>query len=80
MNDKGLVMAAAVLARFAPEQWGNFVKAFFEYADDKIVECVSAQIDMLPTAQGRAQALVQLGKLLEGCSKTAENIDKNTKR
>jgi hypothetical protein len=69
-------MAAAFLARSSPLQWDKFVKAFAEYADDKIVECVSAQIDMLPTAQGRAQAMVQLGRLLDNCVQTAENIDK----
>jgi len=69
-------MAAAALARAAPEIWGRFVKAYGEYADGRIVECVSAQIDMLPTAQGRAQALVSLGRLLDDCSKTAETIDK----
>ena len=70
-------MAAAALARFAPDAWGRFVKAFVDYTDDKIVECVSAQIDMLPTVQGRAQSLVQFGKLLDNCTKTAESIDKN---
>ena len=73
-SDKNMVMAAATLARLAPELWEQFVKAFGDYADDKIVECVSAQIDMLPVAQGRAQSLIQFGRLLEGCTKAAENI------
>lgn len=72
-----MVMAAAMLARFAPEPWEKFIAAYGDYADARIVECVSAQIDMLPTAQGRAQALVQFGKLLDGCTKSAESIDKN---
>jgi len=69
-------MAAAQLARAAPDLWQRFVKAYGDYTDGRIVECVSAQIDMLPTAQGRAQALVSLGRLLDDCTKTAETIDK----
>ena len=73
-------MAAAALARISPDLWGKFVVAYGDYADVRIVECVSAQIDMLPTAQGRAQALIQFGKLLDGCTKSAESIDKNDRR
>jgi hypothetical protein len=74
LNDKDLIIAAAALARASPERWTMFVKAYGEYADGKIVECVSAQIDMLPTAQGRAQALVSLGRLFDECLRTSENI------
>lgn len=76
MSDKGLVLAAARLARTAPQQWDEFLAAFGEYADDKIVECIQSPPEMLVVTQGRAQGLASLGRLLESCRKVAENIDK----
>jgi hypothetical protein len=76
MNDKGMVLAAARLARTAPQQWDEFVSAFQEYTDDKIVDVIQAPPDMLSTTQGRAQGLTSLGRLLMECRKMAENIDK----
>ena len=74
MNDRDLILAAAELARSSPEAWSRFLTRFGDYAEDKIVECVQAPLDMLPVAQGRAQALVKLGQLLEDCIKTADAI------
>jgi hypothetical protein len=71
-----MVLAAARLARTAPQQWDEFVKAFSEYTDDKILDVIQAPPEMLQTTQGRAQGLTSLGRLLLECRKTAESIDK----
>ena len=67
MNDKDLVLAAANLARAAPERWKNFMDALAAYTEDKGIECIQSPIDMLQVAQGRAQGLAALGRLLDGC-------------
>lgn len=80
MNDRDLVMAAAVLARGTPEPWRKFVDALGEYTESRCVECIQAQSDMLQVAQGRAQGLVALLRSLDTCIKTAESIDKSDRR
>ena len=69
-------MAAARLAQSSPQQWDEFLTALADYTDHKCVECIQSPPDMLQIAQGRAQGLVGLGRLLEDCRKTAENIDR----
>ena len=78
-TNKGMVLAAAHLARSAPQQWDEFVAAFAEYADDRIVDVIQSSPDMLQTTQGRAQGLVAFGKLLDTCRKMAESIANNDK-
>ena len=79
MSDKEFILAAAQLSRAAPDQWGAFMVAFVDYVDVRRNECVQAPIAALPTAQGRAQALVQLEALFNDCRKTAESIDRVTR-
>lgn len=50
------------------------MRTFADYTEDKIVDCIQAQLDMLPVAQGRAQALVKLGQIMGDCIKQADNI------
>lgn len=69
-------MAAARLARTAPQQWDEFIEALSQYTEQKCIECIQSPPDMLQVTQGRAQALAALGRLLEDCRKTAENVDK----
>ena len=76
MNDKDMVMAAARLAQSSPQQWDEFITALADYTDHKCVECIQSPPDMLQVTQGRAQSLVSLGRVLEDCRKTAENIHK----
>jgi hypothetical protein len=73
-NDKETILAAAQLARRAPEEWAKFLEALTGYTEDRAVECIQAQLDMLPVAQGRAQAAFKLRQLLEDCLETAETI------
>ena len=76
MSDKELIQAAAQLARSAPQQWDEFVAAYQNYTDDKILAVVQAPVEMLQVAQGRAQGLTSLGRVLLDCRKTAESIAK----
>lgn len=76
MNDRDLIIAAAILARRAPDEWVKFMEVYGDYVEDKIVECVQAQLDMLPVAQGRAQALIKLGQVLGDCVKRADELTK----
>ena len=71
-----MVLAAAHLAQSAPRQWDEFMTALADYTDHKVVECIQSSSEMLQAAQGRAQALLALGRLLEDCRKTAESIHK----
>jgi hypothetical protein len=76
LSDKELILAAARLARTAPQQWDEFVTAYQDYTDDKIIAVVQAPVELLQTVQGRAQGLTSLGRVLTDCRKTAESIDK----
>jgi len=71
-----MVLTAAHLASSAPQQWDEFIAALAEYVDHRCVECIQSPPEMLQVAQGRAQSLVGLGRLLEDCRKTAESIHK----
>ena len=70
-------MAAARLSGRAPPEWAEFMSALTSYTNDRRDECISADTQSLPAAQGRAQACVALRKLLAECRTTAEKIEKN---
>lgn len=74
MSDRDLIIAAANLSRRAPADWDEFVHRLELYSAQKAAECVSANIDMLAVAQGRAQACGTLLALLKDCRKQAEKI------
>jgi hypothetical protein len=74
LNDKNIILAAAALARVAPEAWTKFHAALYDYADQRCVEMVAAPVDMVQIAQGRAQALQTLYRTLENCSRKSENM------
>jgi hypothetical protein len=69
-------MAAAQLARRAPEEWDIFLIALAEHTDMRRDECVQAQPEMILVAQGRAQACVKLEALFADCREEAEAISK----
>lgn len=76
MNDRRLILAAAHVARRAPEEWANFISAFVEHTDNRRDECIQSPPDMLQVAQGRAQACASLRRLLAECTKMADSIEK----
>jgi hypothetical protein len=74
LSDREFILASARLARVAPEEWVKFLDALTGYTEDRIVECIQSQSDMLPVAQGRAQSLLKLRQTLEDCLKIADDI------
>jgi len=69
-------MAAASLARRAPEEWGKFVEVLEIATGKKMGECVAAPVDMLQVAQGRAQSMAALTSLMKDCIRLSDTIDK----
>ena len=56
MATEKLINAAALLARAAPEQWGQFVAALEDFNLIAIKALVSSDLASLQVNQGRAQA------------------------
>ena len=56
MVTEKIVNAAAMLARAAPEQWGQFVAALEDLNLVAIKALISSDLAMLQVNQGRAQA------------------------
>lgn len=75
MNDRELILAAAKLARTAPENWNEFLGALAAHTDQYISNCISSPIEALPQNQGRAQSMVALQKVLRDCMKLADQIE-----
>lgn len=70
-----LTLAAARLARNAPESWERFLGAFQAYSSQQITNCVQSPLEDLPRAQGRAQATARLYGLLAECLSSADKIE-----
>lgn len=73
--DHKLILAAAKLARRAPEDWKQFLGAFSDYSTTQISNCVQSPLEELPRAQGRAQATARLYGLLADCLASADKIE-----
>jgi hypothetical protein len=79
MSDRDLILAAAKLARTAPETWNEFLGAFVSYTDIQISNCISSPLEELQRAQGRAQNASTLLRLLREALKSADQIERKTK-
>ena len=77
--DRDLIIAAARLQRNNHELWGEFVAALKEYANTQRENCIQSPLDVLPVAQGRAQACAQLVKILTSPSEQADRIQDRRK-
>lgn len=73
-SQRDLIKASADLARSAPESWRGFLGALRAYTDTQRDNIVSSPLDVLPVAQGRAQACVALLRLMEDCLQNADQI------
>jgi len=76
LSDKELIMAAANLARRAPEEWRAFVEVLETATGKKMGECVAAPVEMLQVAQGRAQSMAALTSLMKECVKLSDTIER----
>ena len=74
-ESEALTLAAAKLARSAPENWQQFIGALNSYSTLQITNCVQSPLEELPRAQGRAQATARLYGLLADCLASADKIE-----
>ena len=79
MSDRDLIIAAAKLARSAPENWQQFLGALEQYSNTHITNCIQSPLEALAQNQGRAQAIAALQKLLRDALKTADQIEVKNK-
>lgn len=78
-TERDLIFAAARLQRNDNELWSAFVAAFTAYSNTQRDNCIQSPLDVLPVAQGRAQACAQLTKLLANPSEQADRIQDRRK-
>jgi hypothetical protein len=69
-----LIKKAAELARAAPLQWREFVKALEEYSAEKARGCVASPLERLQTMQGHAQQVAALVTLFKDAVASADRI------
>jgi len=79
MTDRDLILAAARLARTAPESWQQFLGAFSNYTEVQRENCISSPLEHLAVNQGRAQNCVALLRLLSDAVKLADQIERKNK-
>lgn len=75
MSDKDLILEAARLARRAPEEWQHFLGALAKYVEVQRSHCIASPLEMLPVAQGRAQASTAILALFAECLQSADKIE-----
>lgn len=77
--DDMLVMAAARIARTAPESFQQLLDAVaFHHAQNER-NLLMSPIDQLPTHQGRAQNSARLRELFANCKSLADKIEERKK-
>jgi hypothetical protein len=70
-----LITAAARIARSSPDAWDRFVAAVQAYSSQQITHCIQSPLDLLPVAQGRAQATARLYGILAECIASADKLE-----
>lgn len=76
---KAIALCAASVARRAPSEWANLIKALHQLTDHRRDECVSSPADAFLTAQGRARESASLLRMFETCLKTADQLTEKRK-
>lgn len=74
-TDKDLIFAAARVSFRAPQEWASFISTLAAHVETKRNECISAPLDMLQVAQGRAQAWTAVHDMFVDCINTAKSIE-----
>lgn len=74
-TEEELTLAAARLARSAPENWERFLGAFSSYSSQQITNCVQSSLEELPRSQGRAQITARLYGIMADCLASADKIE-----
>lgn len=78
-TDSDLTIAAARLARLAPDAWNQFLGAMQAFSSQSIQNCIQSPLEDLPRAQGRAQATARLYGLMAECLASADKIESKRK-
>lgn len=73
--EHALILAAARLARTAPESWKQFLGALSDFSSQQITLCIQSPLEELPRTQGRAQATARLYGLMADCLASADKIE-----
>lgn len=74
MQHEQLILKAAALAKAAPIQWGDFLKAFADYKEKHRDNAIQSPPETLQTNQGRAQLATTTYSMLEKAVESAEEI------
>lgn len=80
MIDDKLTLAAARVARAAPQFWDELLRALDGQTQLHINACISSPVDTVLVCQGRAQALGALLALLKDCKSNADKIEERAKK
>jgi hypothetical protein len=76
--DQAFVQAIAMLARAAPQEWGQFLNQFENYGKQQAMACVQSPPLELNRMQGRAQQCASLQDLFSHAVKTADRMAQKT--
>jgi hypothetical protein len=79
VSNKNFVVAAASLARAAPSQWDQFVRAMSEHYESTKEQFVSSPSSSIQLAQGRAQEARDILNLCRDCKSEADQIENRIK-
>lgn len=80
MQHQQLILKAANLARSAPTQWADFLKALAEYKEHHRDNLLNSPLDALQVNQGRAQMLDITCNLLAKAVEDADKINGKTNK
>lgn len=73
--EQTLILAAARLARTAPESWKQFLGALSDFSSQQITLCIQSSLEELPRSQGRAQATARLYGIMAECLASADKLE-----
>lgn len=78
-SEDEFVLAAARVARTAPESWMKLLDAVSKYASLQATNCIQSPLEELPRAQGRAQMAAKIRDLMVDCLASADKIESKRK-
>jgi hypothetical protein len=77
--EEEFILAAARVARAAPDSWKLLLGAAQSISTQQINYCIQSPLEELPRAQGRAQYAARIYGLMADCLASADKIERNRK-
>jgi hypothetical protein len=77
--ENDLTIAAARVARMAPNHWNELMAALAAYSNQQTQNCIQSPLEQLPVAQGRAQATARLFGFMTDCLRSADKLEERKK-